>query len=166
MLCRVGVAGSDVFVLEGFELLLGAKFVGLGGELMEELLEGGERADHFEWILVGGSRCLLGVNGEGRCETNEQENGDGDGMREMFGRSDKVNTIIAWLSRVASSQSVTRFCLCTRRYCSGSQSSALYRKELRRTPFKHKYNSNTMPTLGRRRRAVRTHTVIRDASQH
>lgn len=30
MLGGVGVAGSDVFVLEGLELLLGAEFVGLG----------------------------------------------------------------------------------------------------------------------------------------
>ena len=30
-LCGVGVAGADVARLQGFELLLGAEFVGLGG---------------------------------------------------------------------------------------------------------------------------------------
>ena len=30
VLRRVGVASADVFVLQGFKLLLGAKFVGLG----------------------------------------------------------------------------------------------------------------------------------------
>ena len=29
MLCGVGVPSADVFVLQGFELLLGAEFVGL-----------------------------------------------------------------------------------------------------------------------------------------
>lgn len=32
MLGRVRVPGADVFVLQGFELLLGAEFVGLCGE--------------------------------------------------------------------------------------------------------------------------------------
>ena len=31
MLCGVGVASSDVFVLQRLELLLGAEFVGHGG---------------------------------------------------------------------------------------------------------------------------------------
>jgi hypothetical protein len=34
VLGRVGVAGSDVFVLQRFELLLGAEFVGLDGLLV------------------------------------------------------------------------------------------------------------------------------------
>lgn len=48
----VGVSGADVLVLQGFELLLGAEFVGLGGEMSV-------RTKFIGWGHTYHVRCFL-----------------------------------------------------------------------------------------------------------
>ena len=52
----VGVAGADVFVLQGFELLLGAEFVGLDRVGVSWIWEGGGEGGRTMVGMEGGKR--------------------------------------------------------------------------------------------------------------